>query len=399
MREEEFRRWLAESYVTANGVPLTGRARATQLSVCKKVERSEGDLDDQFRTDGMRRLFDRLSFSREEARAGVPLRHSVPIAGNVYTGTAFLRSCVSRYRQFCRETAGGVVAAEPSAGVAGEASDPGVPEETPTPRRRGPAPMRAVWPEWPGPSDAAHLALAHHVAPLVRFLHPDVVARVVEDNERHRAAWADRLRRAGIDPDLYLWERCATTFPGVRRFVGGREQAQLRGHVAPDPAAPVDALVLDDNSFPKHIWSFALQGRRANRAGPRGYTLAHLADHKRHGSRLAEDFTGGEALGCLGLPGLFTSAANTAYVPAAFVRPTDTSSPLRNLLVRRAEFLYGAVCRLVPQGMAARQAPAPHWDVEGFEWAEPVGSPDWMDAFLEFRRLDLERTFAGVPTR
>jgi hypothetical protein len=102
-----------------------------------------------------------------------------------------------------------------------------------------------------------------------------------------------------------------------------------------------------------------------------------------------------EVLGATGLPGLFTSAANAAYVPTAYLRPTDFSPVLRNLLQRRASELYGSFCRLLPGGLGIRDAVSPEWETSAFVWAAPVGTTMHVASFLEFRRLQLEQLLEG----
>ena len=91
--------------------------------------------------------------------------------------------------------------------------------------------------------------------------------------------------------------------------------------------------------------------------------------------------------------GLFTSAANSAYVPGAFLRPTDFTPRLRSLIQRRALHLYGSVCRIVPPPLSVKSNEDPDWDLGSFRWSEPVGDMDKVPAFLEFRREQMEALF------
>jgi len=236
------------------------------------------------------------------------------------------------------------------------------------------------------------LALARAVTPLVRFLHPDVVRAVVDDNRRHASAWRAALAARGVAADGYLWDDGATAFPGVRRHAGASEIQHFRSGQRTDLAG---ALRLDDNTYPKHIWSFTLRGRPFQNFGPTGYELAHLVDHKVYKHRGMEELIGPVAavLGASGLPGLFTSAANAAFVPTAYLRPTDFSGVLRNLLQRRAAELYGHFCRLLPGGLHIRNAVSPEWDTSAFTWSAPVGTTEHLTAFLGFRRTELQRLF------
>ena len=134
---------------------------------------------------------------------------------------------------------------------------------------------------------------------------------------------------------------------------------------------PPQCLALDDNDYPKHLWAFAFTGKPFRKRGPNGYQLAHLYDHKEHGNRWREE---------LDIPpgakepeppyGLFTSAANAAYVPDAFLRPTDFSpkaaesdpetgaATLRQHMLHRAAALRGKALRR-PE-LVSRQFPVEH---------------------------------------
>jgi hypothetical protein len=100
-----------------------------------------------------------------------------------------------------------------------------------------------------------------------------------------------------------------------------------------------------------------------------------------------------ENVGSTGIPGLFTSITNAAYVPTTFLRPTDFSGLLRNLLQRRAAELYGSVCRLLPGDLRFCSAASPAWETSAFTWAAPVGTSDHLTAFLAYRRTELQRLF------
>jgi len=253
----------------------------------------------------------------------------------------------------------------------------------------------AAWPVWEQPSEPDLLQLARALSQLVRFLHPDIVAAIVGDNGRQRPEWEVALRGRGIDPHAYLWKGCATMFPGVRRHVGAAEVADFHQGRR---STVTGALLLDDNHYPKQVWSFVLRGRPFQNFGPTGYQLAHLVDHKAYQNRGAKELVGSAAsvMGQAGLPGLFTSAANTAYVSSEFLRPTDFSPLLRNLLQRRAADLYGGFCQLLPSGLSIREPVSKDWATSEFAWADPVGTGDYLALFLEYRRSEMERLMRAV---
>ena len=94
--------------------------------------------------------------------------------------------------------------------------------------------------------------------------------------------------------------------------------------------APPQCLSLDDNDYPKHLWSFVFTGKPFRKRGPDGYQLAHLFDHKEYGNRWCDELDAPPGVGEPVLPyGLFTSVANSVYAPGAFLRPTDLSPRLR----------------------------------------------------------------------
>ncbi|MCA9314329.1 MAG: hypothetical protein KDB73_02435 [Planctomycetes bacterium] len=370
MRDRDFEQWLRLHYRTSAGTHLDPRSQSSTLSNCRRVERGEGDLDRHYTTDGLTRVLRRLTDGTAKIRA----------EGNRERVLSSLKSAVSRYEQFCREWPPGSVPAVSSA--------PPAVAPAPSPRPRGrQAVGTAKWPRWDPPSADDVLALGRAVARHVRFLAPAVVQAVVEDNERHRTAWDEALAARGIAADRYCWERGACAFPGVRRYAGSAEIARHRkkAGTAPETEFPPDALVTDDNTYPKHLWSYVLRGRPFQQFGPAGYELAHLFDHKDYKNRLGSELEGGEALGARVPYGLFSCASNTVFVPKSLLRPTDHAGLLRGLLQRKALSLYGDFCTLVPPPAAVLAAPMPAWEVEAFEWAPPVEAAEPVERFLAFR--------------
>lgn len=366
MQEESFKIWL----VTVRG--LNERTAGSGLSNCKRVEASEGDLDKQWGADGLAALIGRLTYSKEDERSGRRPKHGIEIVGDVYNGTATLKNAVVLYREF-RSSEGGT-----------NGSRKALTKQRPQVRRTRRA--GGGWPVWPRPNDEDLHDLARVMAPLVRFLDPGVVDAVVEDNRRMGADWSARLEAFGIDPAIYLWEGSPCAFPGVRRYAGSTETAVFRQRATANEVPP-QCLSLDDNDYPKHLWAFVFTGKPFRKRGPDGYQLAHLFDHKEYGNRWRDELDLPPGSKEPVLPyGLFTSAANSAYVPGAFLRPTDISSRLRSLIQRRALELYGNICRIVPPPLAVKPCEDPNWDIDNFRWSAPVGGMDNIPDFLEFRR-------------
>jgi hypothetical protein len=72
----------------------------SRVSNCRRVEEFEGDLDAAFHRDGMADLLRRLVYSKDDQNRARAARHGIPIAGNLYNGTATLRAAVNLYREF-----------------------------------------------------------------------------------------------------------------------------------------------------------------------------------------------------------------------------------------------------------------------------------------------------------
>ena len=362
MREAPFRVWLK------NMKGLNDRTVGSRISNCRRVERHEGDLDGHYDSDALGGLLQRL----DPRQPG----HGIPISGDVYNGTATLKSAVALYRDF-RKGAGRSV-------VTG-----GIPEVRRPKRRQEPG-SKTQWPAWPQPKNEDLLELARTMASFVQFLDPEIVDAVVEDNRRFGSKWSASLEALGINPAIYLWEGSPCAFPGVRRYAGSTEIAVFRKRTESGKAPP-QCLSLDDNDYPKHLWAFVFTGKSFRKRGPAGYQLAHLFDHKEYGSRWHDEFDAPPGIEASILPyGLFTSAANSVYAPGAFVRPTDLSSRLRSLIQRRAQQLYDSVCCLAPPPLRVKPCADPDWAVDNFRWSAPVGGMERVADFLEFRRRRID---------
>ena len=369
MRTEQFENWLRD----VRG--LAENSAKARLSNVRTLERYEGDLDAHFDEDCMGGLLARLAYSAEDERRGAQQLHQVPIRGNVRNGTATLKGAANLYREF-REGDGAPER---------HASNPARRRSR---RRRAPA---KSWPEWGQPKNEDILQLAKVLTPLARFLHPDIVAAVAEDNRQRFAEWRGKFEAIGVDPDIYMWRGSPCAFPGVRRYAGSHEIAWYRKRTASSDFRPPNCLRLDDNDFPKHLWAFVFTGKEFRKKGPQNYQLAHLADHKDHNNRWSQEFDLESETEVPSLFGLYTSPANTAYVPQNFLRPTDCVNTLRALLLRRAYRLYGGICRLAPPPLVEQEVQDPAWHSSQFAWSDPVGQIDNLPQFLEYRHKEIDK--------
>lgn len=376
MQEQEFKNYLRRHHRSANDGALNESTIRSRIGNCKTIETHEGDLDDLFDRDRLADLLSRLNYSTADQQARKPLRHKIPIDGDWRNGSATLKAAAKLYKSFRAH------------------STEFQPQSVTTPQAQPPTPSKTSnWPQWPQPQNDDELVLAKIVARFARFLRPDIVRAIVEDNEQQRNNWSRELEQHDIDPRAYLWLGSACAFPGVRRYAGSTEIAIFRKRAN---GGFKNALALDDNDYPKQIWSFALTGKKFAKHGPQGYALAHLADHKHHKNRATNDFDLIEGEDQAALLGLYTSPTNTVYLPVATIRPTDFSIALRNLLKRRAAELYGSFCEPLPPWLSIRPATDSDWELDRFEWPEPVGDPQCTESFLRFRRATMDKLFESI---
>lgn len=72
----------------------------SRISNCLRIEKYYGDLDQIYTEDKCENLKTELIYSRQEYRAGTPPKHRIPIDGDIYNGTATLRSALNLYLEF-----------------------------------------------------------------------------------------------------------------------------------------------------------------------------------------------------------------------------------------------------------------------------------------------------------
>ena len=244
---------------------------------------------------------------------------------------------------------------------------------------------KTPWPDWRLNANDSY-EIAQIIIKHVKFLSPDIIEAIVEENEKYRELISEALEKKGIDSSLYMWEGSSCCFPGIRRYTASENKSALN---SAGRTAYKDAIKLDNNHYPKELWSFVLRGKRFDSHGPTNYTLAHLLDHKEYKNRTAQ-----ECIFPKDYPhtkpfyGLLTCASNAVYVPSALARPTDFNDDLRNLVLNKAASLYKG-CNLLPKGIKIKRPEDKKWNIRSFNWGKTVGTADNLDAFFDFRKKEL----------
>ena len=363
MNETQFYNWLCEKF--SGGTPNS------RLSNCLRVEQFEGDLDNHFARDKGISLLNKLSYSKDDERNNRRAKHNVPINGNTYNGTATLKQAASLYFKF-------------KAGVKPDSTNN---QTKPSFIKRI---NKSEWPTWDFPSDEELYELIKLTVKYAKFLHPEIVRDVVNDNNKNKDNWSAKLEKRNVSSSIYLWDNSSCAFPGVRRYSGSKEIAYFRKHTELSRNEIHHAVALDDNDFPKQIWSYIFRENKFQKYGPNNFALAHLADHKEYNNRLFGEFDIKNQSEQHQLFGLFTCPSNTVYIPTSLSRPTDFSPAIRKLLISRAHYLYGSFCNILPPWIKLNPELNIPWDIKNFQWPDPVGEPANAKLFLKFRKETME---------
>ena len=94
MNRDSFYRWLKTIK------KYDQRTCNARISNCQRIENYYGDLDEIYAKDKLENLKKELIYSRQEYRDGIPPKHKIPIDGDIYNGTATLRSALNLYLEF-----------------------------------------------------------------------------------------------------------------------------------------------------------------------------------------------------------------------------------------------------------------------------------------------------------
>jgi hypothetical protein len=363
MLVNDFYNWLLIRYNTNNG-----KTADSIKSRCLRVEALEGDLDTHYKNDKCRSLIEKLSYSADDERHNRQPKHKIQITGNKKDGTATLKQAVNLYINFKMDIENGVPLNKP-------------PKENY--RNNTKTKKKSNWPTWELPSDEETYQLAQIVTKYIRFLNPNIIKAITEDNMKHYKEWRDLLLINKVNPDLYLWELSPCCFPGVRRYAGSKENAYLRRQIKMEEIP--NALRIDDNDFPKQIWSFVFRGKQFGKFGPNAYSLAHLFDHKEAKNRMKDELEFIDDNNSEAYFGLYTCPTNTVYIPNALIKPTDFNPTLRGLLFQKTESLYKGSCNILPPSIRIPSSVNNKWEIENFQWADCVGILENINDFLDYR--------------
>lgn len=412
MKKEEYCNWLKAREYAPNTIKL-------QMARAKKVEQWAGDLDGLFDQDRLDSLLRSLTVTYGDNPHEPPrLNHSIPIGSSEPKKmTASYRSAINLYRKFrlalqngengavfkpkiirrakraASSEPGGAATPKKKAGqtlaqgrAARSPKQTGTAKIMPAPANdAGEASASAsnrAWPAWARPRERELLEIVSYLTPYVRFLAPEIVAGLVQDNEQRRQQWTRFMADRGLDIGPYLWPKSSCAFPGLRSRSEPGETIPPGPGPENGPAVPLT----DDNQYPKLLWSFLLRGASSDYLGPEGYVLVRLMDQNGPGQ-----WTNFLALSPAGQSlvanphGLFTCASNLVYLPYNFLNLLDADLRIRLLLLHKAQELYGAFCHLAPPPLHLKPLDQ-SWSPYRFSWSPGEGGLDYLRLFLAYRQ-------------
>ncbi len=223
--------------------------------------------------------------------------------------------------------------------------------------------------------------VAKILSSLSYHIHPDIIKFIQDVNSKEHSQFKI-LFGDNINIESYLFEGSACVFPGVRRYVSGQGKKKSYN--------PEYKAIIDDNTFPRHLWCFLANNKTYS--GPNWidtrlneFELAHVFTHKETEIDLEAKFFN-SIQSNLEPHGDFTCAGNVVLLPKGTVRPTDNSETLKSVFYMRYIDLYGETPLNGRKGFI--QNKVPDWYHE-LTWNKPILPIDWKE---KIKKLLIYRT-------
>ena len=387
MQETLFHNWLLKRFSRGTA--------SSRLSNCHRVEEYEGDLDDHFNRDQGKSLIERLSYSIKDQRENRQAKHNIPICGNVYNGTTTLKQAAKLYFEF----KGGNLSEDKNKTVRKIIRR--------TPSSTNPAPKHIIKNEFVSPSARVYVEnnsctpenkiknfeqeICGILSKLCHHIHPRIIERIQRANDSEYNYFRN-LFSDYIKVENYLFKGSACLFPGVRRYVSGKGKKKQYN---PDYKA-----IIDDNTFPRHLWCFLADNKTYNGpswkdTGLNQFELAHIFTHKKSELTFEKQFF--EICDENIRPyGDFTCACNIVLLPKGTVRPTDNSETIKSVFYKRYIDLYGET-PLNGRSVFITEK-VPEWYKE-LQWNEPFCPKNWdkkIDSLIEYRTIRITQILNNI---
>lgn len=251
---------------------------------------------------------------------------------------------------------------------------------------------------YPNKSQTVERDTAMILAKVAHHMHPRIIKKIAEANAGYREIFAS-YAPPQINVDDFLYDCSACVFPGVRRHLG------RKGHTARNQYVSGNDAIIDDNVYPRHIWSFLSNGTGYNShvwktTNLNTFELCHIFAHKPDERRVEQKAFLFIDPQCKPY-GLFTCAANVVLVPAGLVKPTDGLESVQIAFFKRHIDLYGTIG--LPGIRELNESLVPEWYGELDRlWNQPILPPRWeeyVEKLLAYRDRRLRGIFAASISR
>lgn len=242
--------------------------------------------------------------------------------------------------------------------------------------------------------------IAGILARISYFLHPDIVSKIQECNRESKEEFEKILKKSIQDEevvgrlmDKYLFDGSDCVFPFTRRHIG--DEGHINGRYDRLKYYTREWAIIDDNEFPRHIWTFLLidrcfNGEKWKNSGASNFELAHVFNHKRNGDTTAmdeffrvphEDFHKVQYL--------FTSAANVVMIPKGMAKPTDALRLVQKMFFQRMMDLYGySILKSKPEYSLSVEELKLY---RNLEWKAPFRPDNWSERIDDLNKYRIRR--------
>jgi hypothetical protein len=174
------------------------------------------------------------------------------------------------------------------------------------------------------------------LAHLAFHIHPKIVEKIQKRNSEEFKHFSELFDNR-INVNHYLFDGSACVFPGVKRYISGQGKRKAFNSEY--------SAIIDDNTFPRHIWCFLENGKTYNGPNWRDtglgeFELAHVFTHKESETEFEKQFFS-SVNDNLQPYSDFSCACNVALLPKGTVRPTDNLKTIKAAFYKRYISLYG----------------------------------------------------------
>jgi len=224
-------------------------------------------------------------------------------------------------------------------------------------------------------SENIEKAIAICLGKVCHHIHPEIVKRIAEANISFKNEFKTICKE--VDAEIFFYEGSDCVFPGVRRCINKEKKGKWKNNIYSK-----DNMILNDNTFPRHIWTFLSMNKQYNgdswkKSKLNQFELAHIfgnkVDEKKLEKKVFNQYNDAK------LPyALFTSASNVVLIPNGLLKPTDKFESIKIAFYKRHIELYGNNLYSEKQ---LNDHFIPSWYSE-IEWKEPVLPNNWEEKLI-----------------